>query len=47
MKPFLGSVLTIAVIAVVSSFVLGNVKMSSQDVYQSQSGNVRLGDGAN
>jgi hypothetical protein len=45
MKPFLGSVLTIAVIAVVSSIILANVKMSSQDVYQSQSGNVRLGDG--
>ncbi len=45
MKPFLGSLLTIALIAVVSSIVLGNVKMSSQDVFQSQSGNVRLGDG--
>ncbi len=45
MKPFLGSVATIALIAVVSSFVLGNVKMSAQDVYQSQSGNVRLDSG--
>ena len=46
MKPFIGSVLTIAVIAVVSSFVLGNQKMSAQDIYQSQSGSVRLDSGA-
>jgi len=47
MRPFLGSVAAIAVIAVVSSFILGNIKMSSQDVYQSQSGNVRLDSGTN
>ena len=45
MKPFVGSVLTIAIIAVVSSFVLGGMKMSAQDVYSSQSGNVRLDSG--
>jgi len=47
MKPFLGSLLTIAIIAVASSFILSNQKMSAQDVYQSQSGDVRLGNGAN
>ncbi len=47
MKSFVGSLLTIALVAVVSSIVLGNVKMSAQDVFQSQSGNVRLGSGTN
>jgi len=47
MKPFIGSVATIAVITIVSFFILGNVKMSAQDIYQSQTGNVRLGSGTN
>lgn len=42
MKSFIGSLVTIAVIAVVSSFVLSDMNMSAQDVYQTQSGNVRL-----
>ncbi len=45
MKPFIGSLLAIALVAVVSSFVLGNMKMSAQDVFQSQTGNVRLDSG--
>jgi hypothetical protein len=47
MKPFIGGVLTIAVIAVISSFVLENQKMSAQDIYQSQSGKGRLDSGTN
>jgi predicted outer membrane lipoprotein len=45
MRPFIGSLLAIAFIAVLSSFVLENMDMSAQDVFQSQTGNVRLDSG--
>ena len=47
MKPFIASLLTIAVIAIGADFFLSSQKMSAKDVYQSQSGNVRLGNGTN
>ena len=43
MKPFLGSLLVIAIVSVVSSYVLESMEMSAQDVFQTQTGNVRLG----
>lgn len=47
MKPFIASLLTIAVIAIGADFYLSTQKMSAKDVFQSQSGNVRLGNSAN
>jgi len=45
MKPFLGSLIVIAIVSVVSSYVLENMEMSAQDVFQTQTGNVRLDSG--
>jgi len=47
MKPFMGSLIVIAIVTVVSSYVLEEMKMSAEDVFQSQTGNVRLDSGTN